>query len=128
MHDETEPLTERRLTRRRLIQVAGGASLAVAAAPLLGNAGALAAARTTNTGAEIRRLLNLPRGKAAGQGLSVKMGGSLQLSGYSAFYGTAAVRGIDLARAHIKAAGGPNIDFIARDQKGADPAQGIRNG
>ena len=57
-----------------------------------------------------------PTGKAAGQGLSIKMGCDFSLSGSGIGDGDSHVsRDAALGLAHIKAAGGPDFQLSARD-------------
>ncbi|OJU83916.1 MAG: hypothetical protein BGO11_15105 [Solirubrobacterales bacterium 70-9] len=69
-------------------------------------------------------MLGTPSGEAAGQGLTVTLGGAGALSGAAASaYGKDFLRGIKLAMRHISEAGGPSFNFQPRDNGGGDTSK-----
>jgi branched-chain amino acid transport system substrate-binding protein len=69
-------------------------------------------------------LLGTPTGDAAGAGTTLTIGSIQALSGPGASFGKQNVKGLDLAAADIKAAGGPTFKFETRDQKSGDTQAG----
>lgn len=143
---EDQPGTAGAITRRRLLKGAGTTALVAGSAPLIsacgssstssshGGGSTATAATTTSGGAsggdiasQLRQILDLPTGKAAGQGLTIPVGASMAFSGPSSIYGQIDYAGITLAVNHIKALGGPNLQVQARDNGLADPAKGVAN-
>ena len=59
--------------------------------------------------AALKKLLGIPEGSAAGQGLTINLGSALPLSGGGAFYGEHQANGIKLAVQQIEAWGGPQF-------------------
>ena len=118
------------LTRRQLLQRMGLVGVGAALVPNLVLNAASAATKTTkkpaaggNAGAQLAKMLNIDP-KFAGKGTDFSVGAVLAISGPGSFYGKTMSRGIDLAVAHIKAAGGPNFKVIYKDHKSGDPAAG----
>ncbi len=118
------------LTRRQLLQRMGLVGVGAALVPNLVLNAASAATKTTkkptaggNAGAQLAKMLKIDP-KFAGKGTDFSVGAVLAISGPGSFYGKTMSRGIDLAVAHIKAAGGPNFKVIYKDHKSGDPAAG----
>ena len=65
--------------------------------------------------ATVKKLLNIPDGAAAAQGVTINLGASLPLSGGGAFYGEHDARGIKLAVQQIEAMGGPHFNVTYYD-------------
>jgi branched-chain amino acid transport system substrate-binding protein len=61
----------------------------------------------------------------AGKGESVDLGAVLALTGSGSFYGKTMSRGLDLAKKHIEAAGGPTFNYIYLDHKSGDAPAGV---
>ncbi|MCU1358894.1 MAG: transporter substrate-binding protein [Ilumatobacteraceae bacterium] len=61
----------------------------------------------------------------AGKGESIDLGAVLALTGSGSFYGKTMSRGLDLAKAHIEAAGGPTFNYIYLDHKSGDAPAGV---
>ena len=118
------------LSRRSLLRIGGAAGLLAAASPLLaacgGGGGGQAPAPTTGTGGvdtdQLRSLLGV-QGSAA-EGVSVSMGAVLALTGPGAFYGATMSKGINLAVAQIRAAGGPQISVDFQDHESGSAQAG----
>jgi branched-chain amino acid transport system substrate-binding protein len=121
------------LNRRRLFKYAGTAVLTTGAAPILAACGSgsdssggsaakadAAGPASSAIGSQLRDILGLPTGKAAGAGMKIKLGGSFPFSGYGSNYAPLFFRGATLAVAHIKAAGGPDFQFASRDNASGD--------
>jgi ABC-type branched-subunit amino acid transport system substrate-binding protein len=85
-----------------------------------------AAASSGNVGQELLDALGLKAGPELGGGKTWQMGSVLALTGNGSFYGKTMGRGIDLAVAHIKAAGGPDIKVVYKDHKSGDPQAGVQ--
>jgi ABC-type branched-subunit amino acid transport system substrate-binding protein len=143
----------RRLTRRSLIRYGAGAGTALAGGALLvacgsssssskstagssSAAGASSAAATAATsapaassqvGSQLREILGIPSGTAAGEGMTIQLGGDFALSGAGSSYGIPMYQGALHGIAHIKAAGGPNYKFVVRDSPATDPVKGTAN-
>ncbi len=117
------------LSRRQLLQRLGLMGVGAALAPGMLAEVASAATATTkpassgSVGTQLTSLLKIDP-KYAAKGLDFPVGAVLALSGTGSFYGKTMSRGIDLAVAHIKAAGGPNFKVIYKDHKSGDPAAG----
>ncbi len=60
----------------------------------------------------------------SGAGQTVDLGAVLALTGTGSFYGKTMSRGLDLAKKHIEAAGGPTFNYIYLDHKSGDAAAG----
>jgi hypothetical protein len=127
------------LTRRGLLDQGAGAGLALATGALLAACGSSSSSSTTSSvgaatsattpagtstsasppssaiGEQLRTILNLPTGKAAGQGLQVLLGGDFALSGPGSSYGIPMYMGALHGVSQVAAAGGPNFKLIARD-------------
>ena len=92
----------------------------------IGNAPARSAAPTKATSGDagdIAEWLNIdPATSGAGQ--TVDLGAVLALTGTGSFYGKTMSRGLDLAKKHIEAAGGPTFNYIYLDHKSGDAAAG----
>jgi ABC-type branched-subunit amino acid transport system substrate-binding protein len=73
---------------------------------------------------QLRSILDIPTGKAAGQGLTVPLGASMAYSGAYAVYGALDTPGIQLAIQHIEALGGPKIPLTALDGGSGDAQKG----
>jgi branched-chain amino acid transport system substrate-binding protein len=128
---------DERLTRRHLLKGAGAAAVIAGAGPFLaacGDEGTTGAGATGgdpkgevsgSTADRLREILELPTGKAAGEGLVLPLGASLALSGPSTYYGTQENKGIKLAAQHIEALGGPKFDLRIRDNGYADPTKAV---
>jgi branched-chain amino acid transport system substrate-binding protein len=119
------------LSRRALLKRAGVTAAAVGLSPLLGridSASAALEAAADSTTATLRKLLHLPRGKAAGAGLTINVGSVLAFSGPGAYYGADMSKAINLAVKQIKAAGGPNFKITYKDHKSGDANAGATAG
>jgi len=134
-----------RISRRRLLTLAGGAGAMAALAACSSNnnkssgnsaggtkapSGAASGAAPAgspaapgNVGAQINQLIG-PGGKEAGQGLKIKLGSLLALSGDGSYYGEVMSKGTKLAIKHISAAGGPDFQLTLKDHKSGDAAAG----
>ena len=122
-----ERLLETPLSRRKLIAAgaAGAASLALGGAFARN---AAAAGTAVPLGAQLRALLDLPTGKAAGAGLEIPLAADFALEGAAASLGTASLTGLRLGLAHVKAAGGPNFKATVRNQgDGSDISKSLSN-
>lgn len=62
----------------------------------------------------------------AGKGKSLDLGVTVALSGDGAFYGDIELKGARLAAKQIEELGGPEFNVIAKDNRSADPAAGVR--
>ncbi len=76
-----------------------------------------------DVGADLAKLLNIDAA-TAGKGQTIDLGAVLALTGTGSFYGKTMTRGLDLAKKHIKAAGGPDFNYIYLDHKSGDAAAG----
>jgi branched-chain amino acid transport system substrate-binding protein len=132
------------LTRRALLMRGAGTGAALSAGAVLaacggsssnsssaagGGSSASASASSSATGSdtgsvggvpasvvdELRSMLKLPTGKAAGEGLKLPIGFDGSLSGAGTVWGIPMVQGVQLALAHIKALGGPDYTLTALD-------------
>ena len=74
-----------------------------------------AASSGTIDAASLKKMLNIPDGAAAGQGLTLNLGSALPLSGGGAFYGEHQASGIKLAIPLIEAMGGPHFNVTFYD-------------
>jgi len=63
---------------------------------------------------------------ALGGDLVIPVGLNLALSGAGAYYGEVTANAARLAAAQIKAAGGPEFQFIIKDHKSGDPQAGVQ--
>ena len=90
-----------------------------------GGAGSAPAA-SSDVGAALLEALGLTSSDELGGGTPWSMGCVLALTGNGSFYGKTMSRGVDLAVAHIKAAGGPDINVIYKDHKSGDPQAGVQ--
>lgn len=124
------------LSRRRF--VGGAAALGVGAAglALVGcgdddttskTATATGGGGTTDVSA-LTKLLDLPTGKAAGQGLNLNIGNVLALSESGSYYGGTMSKGTDLAVEQIKSLGGPSFKVIYKDHKSGNAEAGAAAG
>lgn len=75
---------------------------------------------------ELQKLLDIPTGKAAGEGMSIKVGALEPLTGGGAVYGTEGANGFELAREEIEAMSGPKFEFDIKDHKSGDAQAGIQ--
>jgi branched-chain amino acid transport system substrate-binding protein len=64
---------------------------------------------------QLRSILDLPTGKAAGEGMTITIGTDLSLSGAGTSWGIPMYNGVLLGVAHVAAAGGPTFKVVARD-------------
>lgn len=134
------------VSRRRLLKGGLGIAGAAAAAPLLAACGSSSkssssasssgAATSVSTGtsapsassaygASLQKLLGLPTGKAAGQGLTINVGFDSSLSGPSAAFGVEQYHGVLAGVTAMKAAGGPTFKVTALST--TDTATGAAN-
>jgi len=121
-----------RLTRRRF--VGGAALLGVGGAGLaLVGCGDDDSTSKTPTAAggggatdvsSLKKLLDLPTGAAAGEGLTINVGAVLALSESGSYYGGIMSKGIDLAVEQIKALGGPTFKITYKDHKSGNAEAG----
>ena len=139
--DDVERLLSQQLTRRRLLKFAGAGTMLAGAAPLLAACGSSSSSSSASSSSaatssaadasgavsQIRDLLGLPTGAAAGAGKTIPVGASMAFSGPSSIYGSLDYSGITLAVKHIKALGGPDLAVKALDNALADPAKGVAN-
>lgn len=129
-----EELADSSLSRRALLKRAGVTAAAVGLSPLLGRIDSAAAALDVaelaedKTSATLRRLLHLPKGKAAGAGMTINVGSVLAFSGPGAYYGADMSKAINLAVKQIKAAGGPTFKITYKDHKSGDANAGATAG
>ena len=122
------------LSRRRF--VGGAAALGVGAAGLaLVGCGDDDTTSKTATGgggttdvSALTKLLDLPTGKAAGQGLNLNIGNVLALSESGSYYGGTMSKGTDLAVEQIKSLGGPSFKVIYKDHKSGNAEAGAAAG
>ncbi|WP_395693514.1 ABC transporter substrate-binding protein [Nocardioides sp.] len=77
-------------------------------------------------GERLGSILGIEPGEASGKGLKISAGASIILSGALAPLGQDHLRGLELGLAHVRAAGGPNIQLMTRDN-GMDTAKGVAN-
>ena len=141
--DLTGIVHEGRITRRRMLLGTVGA---VGAAALLaacggdddddagGSSGTQGGSEGTSGGgggggtvddAELLRLLGVEEA-SAGKGKTIEIGAVLALTGTGSFYGTTMSRGLDLAKQHIEALGGPTFNYTYLDHKSGDAAAGVQ--
>ncbi len=131
------------LSRRELLRRLGitGAALAVGPSVLAacgddeeetagtsaegGGGGGAQPAANDAVGQELREILGLQEGPNLGGDREWKMGSVLALTGAGSFYGKTMTRGTDLAVAHIRAAGGPQISVKYIDHKSGDAQAGV---
>lgn len=126
-----------RMSRRRLLTLAGGAGAFAALAACGSNnnksnantasgatkAGSAGAAPSGDLAKQINGFAG-PGGKQAGQGTKIKIGSVLALSGPGSYYGDIMTKGTKLAIKHITAAGGPDFQLTLKDHKSGDPGAG----
>jgi branched-chain amino acid transport system substrate-binding protein len=74
-----------------------------------------ASAPPSAVGEQLQSILGTPTGKAAGEGMKITMGTDLSLSGYGTSWGIPMYDGVKLGIAHVKAAGGPDFNLVARN-------------
>jgi branched-chain amino acid transport system substrate-binding protein len=146
-------LERSKLTRRQLVGRGVGVSLAAGAVPVLaacgsssskssggassssgGGGASKSSGETTPTAkaggvpaavvTQLRDLLQIPTGKPAGEGLTVKLGASMAYSGAYAVYGAIMTPGVQLALKHIDALGGPKMPLTALDGGSGDGQKG----
>jgi len=126
-------LFQRRLSRRRLMKLAGMGAATLAVGSYIGCEGGEEATPTpgvtpmpTAAAIDIKKLNEWfgPGGPEAGQGLNIKLGVILALSGPGSYYGQVMSKGTDLGVEHVKAAGGPNFQVIYKDHKSGDVTAG----
>ena len=79
------------------------------------------------SGEEVRKVLNISS-KDTGEGEKWNIGAVLALTGPGAAYGKVMTRGIELASAQIKAAGGPEISVEYKDHKSGNAQAGAQAG
>lgn len=145
---ETDPILRGRVTRRSLIAGVGAvgaaaflaacgsdkkeASTTTAASGGATTTAASGGATTTagsgggasgDVGEQISKLLAIDPA-TAGKGTTIDLGAVLALTGTGSFYGKTMSRGLDLAKKHIEAAGGPTFNYIYLDHKSGDAAAG----
>jgi branched-chain amino acid transport system substrate-binding protein len=134
--DDARGLTRRSILGRGLGGAAllgGGALLAAcgsssktsssaATAATIGNTSSSASGSTTAAaappsavGEQLQAILGTPTGKAAGEGMKITIGTDLSLSGSGTSWGIPMYDGVLLGAAHVKAAGGPTFNVVARD-------------
>ncbi|MEI8237925.1 MAG: ABC transporter substrate-binding protein [Actinomycetota bacterium] len=85
-------------------------------------------ATTTAAGgssASLIDLLKIDKTSKLGGGTTWQMGAVLALTGPGSYYGKTMTKGIDLARKHILAAGGPDIQVTTLDHKSGDAQAGV---
>jgi len=99
----------------------GGSSTTAAAAS--GGSATSAGGASGDVGTQLATMLKVDAA-TSGKGMPFKMGAVLALTGSGSFYGKTMSRGTDLAVAHIKAAGGPDISVKYYDHKSGDAAAG----
>jgi branched-chain amino acid transport system substrate-binding protein len=63
---------------------------------------------------------------SAGAGKTIELGAVLALTGTGSFYGKTMSRGLDLAKKHIAAAGGPTFNYTYLDHKSGDAPAGVQ--
>lgn len=63
---------------------------------------------------------------SAGAGQTIELGAVLALTGTGSFYGKTMSRGLDLAKKHIAAAGGPTFNYTYLDHKSGDAPAGVQ--
>lgn len=113
------------LDRRALLK----GTVATAGAVAIGRAGFAFPTRAAAQDANAINAIFGAGGKAAGQGLALKDGMNLAMTGQGAFFGKVMSRGAQLAAKQITAAGGPDIAVLINDhQSGAVPpsVNGVR--
>jgi branched-chain amino acid transport system substrate-binding protein len=107
----------------------GGAALSLA---LVSSAAFAQDASQSGTGGatadQIKQVLGLGGldAKALGTGMHFKLGIVLALTGPGSYYGRIQGNGAKLGVAHVKAAGGPDIELVFKDHKSADAQAGAR--
>ncbi len=140
-HDE---LGQRLLSRRALVKLAAkGTALAglpamVAACGSSGSvSSSVSSSQTTSAAAtavkgvppavasQLKQLLTLPTGKAAGQGLNLPLWTEMQITGFGAPQGHAQLTGVQLALDHIAAVGGPNYSLTVGDNQTGSATAGV---
>jgi branched-chain amino acid transport system substrate-binding protein len=94
--------------------------------PAGGAAGSTPVTAGSDVGAALLEALGLKSTDELGGGNTWTMGCVLALTGNGSFYGKTMSRGVDLAVAHIKAAGGPDIKVVYKDHKSGDPQAGVQ--
>lgn len=118
------------LSRRQLMVRTGQVAAVLGTARLLAACGADEEASKVDVsetvGDRLRRILGISEDVDAGQDVTVTAGASMILSGALAALGKDHLRGLELGLAHVRAAGGPNIKLLTRDN-GMDTAKGVAN-
>ncbi|MBI2766878.1 MAG: ABC transporter substrate-binding protein [Chloroflexi bacterium] len=126
----TRRITARRVTRRTFVAGIGLAGVGAAGLALVGCGDDDDSKKTTTTGGKttnvssLTKMLSLPSGKEAGQGLTLKVGAVLALSESGAYYGGTMSKGIDLAVEQIKSLGGPTFTVSYKDHKSGNAEAG----
>ncbi len=77
-------------------------------------------------GQRVRDLTGFDLDPDACGGQEIPIGAVLAFTGAGSFYGSTMSRGLDLAAAHIEAAGGPIFEIDYHDHKSGDPAAGVQ--
>lgn len=120
--------------RRSLLRAAGLSVVAVSGAGALtgckgGDDGSGRTAKVGNGSVDadrLKELLGVESGTEAGD-VDFTLGAVLALSGPGAFYGKAMTKGIELAAAQIKSAGGPSISIEYLDNKSGSAQAGANS-
>lgn len=147
MSNDRGPSNEHGLSRREVLRRLGLVGAAALAGPSVlaacgsddkssgttaaggttaGGTGGSSPAAVGDAGAALLEALGLTSSDKLGGGTTWQMGAVLALTGNGSFYGKTMSRGIDLAVAHIKAAGGPDIKVVYKDHKSGDPQAGVQ--
>jgi branched-chain amino acid transport system substrate-binding protein len=74
-----------------------------------------ASATPSAVGDQLQSILGTPTGTAAAEGMKITIGTDLSLTGAGTSWGIPMYRGVLLGAAHVKAAGGPAFNVVARD-------------
>lgn len=91
-----------------------------------GDSTASGGAQPTGIGKQIQEILGTPTGEEALAGVEIDVGAVLPLSGGGSYYGKVDKNGIELARKHIEAAGGPKFNVTYKDNKSGDTEAGAQ--
>lgn len=123
---DLESIISRPLSRRSMLRLTGigaGGVLLAACAKSTSSASSKSASNNVSAGSPglsksdidfIRQIFG-GSAKAVGQGLTIPVGAGLLLSTSQAVYGQQSLKGMHLAAAQIKAAGGPTFTFNVKD-------------
>jgi branched-chain amino acid transport system substrate-binding protein len=137
--DDGHVSIERHLSRRGLLKAGGALGVTVLGGGLLsacGSSGSSGASNATSSGGSgkgIRPGLGREVADALGvtdqdaklaAGKTWKLGVCLPLTGQGAAYGLTQGSGVKLAAKHIALAGGPQIDYVEKDNKSGDATAG----